>query len=115
MAVLSNNLNSTEHDAINHFKNQLAGHFERRVHLIQLFGSKARGDHTENSDIDILVIIDSLAEQDRDFVYELIMEIVGTYEIYISVTLCSKEEFDHYMEIPTIFIQNVMREGIRLD
>jgi len=45
------------------------------VHKIILFGSRARGDSTEYSDMDVLVILDKIySEMDRDYVSECARE-----------------------------------------
>ena len=107
-------LNKTEKKAVEEFKQLLINKLKGEVLLIQLFGSKARGDFHKDSDIDILVILKNASEKNKDIIYGMVTSLVRKYEIYLSVKIFSKEEFEYFKSIPTIFIQNVLREGIAL-
>ena len=105
---------TTEQAALREFKNQVVCKFGSEVLLIQLFGSYARGDFHQDSDIDILVVVKSVSEDHKDFIDELVMKLAGKYEIYISAILWPQKEFEYYQSIPTLFITNILREGIKL-
>ena len=100
-----------EKRAINDFKNQLSDKLKKNIISIQLFGSKARGDFTKDSDIDILVVLKQPSESQINYIYELTTSLIGKYGIYLSVKIFSENEFNYYKSIPTRFIANVLREG----
>jgi len=80
---------------------------------VRLFGSYARGDHNEDSDIDIMVIINvSVAEVGR-FRHD-ICRIAATLELQYNVTispvLYGKEEYDSRKTFG--FCKNVEAEGV---
>ncbi|MCA8975169.1 MAG: nucleotidyltransferase domain-containing protein, partial [Planctomycetes bacterium] len=60
VADLPSTLGDAERTAIGEFVDFIRGRFGRRVRQLQLFGSRARGEGNEDSDVDILVVIDDL-------------------------------------------------------
>lgn len=56
--------------AIERFHAAVREHFQQRLAEFVLFGSQARGDAHEESDVDILVVIDSLTEAERKLVFD---------------------------------------------
>ncbi len=79
-----------------------------------LYGSYARGKYDENSDIDILIILDSYPDtQKKDKIYEVCSSLNIKYEIWIDVSLISKKEMDT-IKGRQPFIQNALREGITI-
>jgi hypothetical protein len=49
----------------------LRSRFGERLQEFTLFGSRARGDAREDSDVDVLVVIDQLSERERGEVFDL--------------------------------------------
>jgi len=82
---------------------------------IYLYGSRARGDIHEESDWDILILLnkDKVSRLEeipfRDNIFDLELEC----EEVISIIALSKKEWLEKHSI-TPFYQNVMKEGIRL-
>lgn len=84
---------------------------------IYLYGSYARGDFDEDSDIDIVAIVkgDRLDLQDkcRNSVWALANELDLEYDVLTSPTVIPADEFDKYFsELP--YYQNILKEGKRL-
>jgi len=81
---------------------------------IVLFGSYARGDAEEYSDVDILIMVDDSAENMKKFDVQLDHvnhELTLKYEILISPLLISFENFVEYREVLP-FYMNVEKEGV---
>lgn len=80
-----------------------------------LFGSHARGDYRENSDWDILILLNQtnvsrLVEKEyRDILFETELEI----EVPISVFVFSKNDWEQKYNITPLY-QNIKKDGIRL-
>ena len=80
-----------------------------------LFGSQARGDAREESDWDLLALIDkekrSFSENFNDYTYPF-SEIGDKYGKYVSVKIYSNKD---WQERPSLLKYNVEREGIEIE
>lgn len=112
--MLLSKLNKNEKKAVIEFKSNLLSKLGKEVVSIRLFGSKARGDFRKDSDIDILVVLKDPKEDEIDYIYDLAMSLDIKYSFYLSVKIFSKKEYEYYKSIPTLFIENVLKEGINL-
>lgn len=104
----------TEEEAVRNFSGQIYRELGGDVVSISLFGSKARGDYKKNSDTDILVVLKNLSEDQISYIYGVVMDLVSEYKIYLSVKIFSEKEFEHYKNIQTMFINNVLRDRIKI-
>lgn len=81
---------------------------------IILYGSKARGDDTDESDWDILVLTDypvnfKIESKFRDHLYDLELELEEMFSLFVYY----KQEWNTKHRI-TPFYHNVIREGISI-
>jgi len=82
-----------------------------KLHSLVLYGSVAKGEALEDSDIDLLIITaDKRSKElvlsissDLDFEYE--------YKTLIAPVHLSKDEFYHLVKLGSPFLSNVMEEG----
>ncbi|TAF48619.1 MAG: nucleotidyltransferase domain-containing protein, partial [Oscillatoriales cyanobacterium] len=76
-----------------------------------LYGSQARDDAKNSSDIDLLIILNSLIHpcDEIDETADFIAQVCLDYDVVISWQFISSEQFQH-QESPFLF--NVKREGI---
>ncbi len=58
-------------EALARFRTALRERFGDRLRELVLFGSQARGEATEESDVDLLVVVDGLTEAERREVLDL--------------------------------------------
>lgn len=81
-----------------------------------VYGSYARGDYTENSDVDVMVLTslpENKIEPVEDSLYDAAFEILMEYGIQISVIVKNEEHFKYWLgALP--FYDNVEREGIEI-
>ncbi|RAP48502.1 MAG: hypothetical protein BZ136_04890 [Methanosphaera sp. rholeuAM74] len=76
---------------------------------IILYGSVARGDDTEESDIDILIVTtdsDELSDEINSIAVDIILE----KDEFISPHVMSKDHFEKTKDYP--FLKNVLEEGV---
>jgi predicted nucleotidyltransferase len=57
--------------ALSRFRAALDGRFGKRLRELVLYGSYARGEATEDSDVDVLVVVRGLTDEERREVFDL--------------------------------------------
>jgi predicted nucleotidyltransferase len=75
-----------------------------------LFGSVARGDDTDESDIDILIIIHTDNRQMESMIDKKVVDFILEKEEVISPHVMTEEHFNKTKDYS--FLQNVMAEGV---
>lgn len=103
-------LSSQEKKAILAFLNTFQRDKEPLERLV-LFGSKARGDSRQDSDVDLLAIIKKGTEER---IYEEVARILSLFGVYLSVKTFPRSEFKRLIGLKTPFMENVRQEGIVL-
>jgi len=80
-----------------------------------LYGSKARGEANEGSDIDIMVVLKDYEKWDEEHkkVFELVYSIEEKYGYDLLISTVIKKEKE-YVGRNTPLLLNVRKEGIRL-
>ena len=81
------------------------------IKLIILYGSVARGDDTEESDIDIL-IVSPIANEIKHEIHKLAIDIIFEKNEVISPRLMTEEHFNKTKDNP--FLTNVLKDGISI-
>lgn len=77
------------------------------IHEIVLYGSVARGEATEKSDVDVLVVLTEM--RDTDELFQLAFDVGMEYEVAIIPHIQTKTEFESRRGSP--FLKNVLQEG----
>ena len=101
-----------EKKAVLEFKDRMNRNFSNKIRLIELFGSKARGDSGKESDIDLLVITEKKDRRLRHRIYEDGLDIDLKYNVYLSLKVFPASEFSRFQKMNTPFMQNIKKEGI---
>ena len=80
----------------------------------KLFGSMARGDYDENSDIDLLVVVDSMADKKNFEKHDekLRNTIYGLFGRHLACYVNTKAEFQRKKKLAVM--KNIAKEGIKL-
>jgi predicted nucleotidyltransferase len=92
------------------FTEKVLEKYSDRIESIILFGSVARGETTDESDIDILVIGEISLEQLIDISYPLLLK----HKKYISPKDMEKTYFDELYQEEYSFVKNIVNEGVVL-
>jgi len=98
-------------EVLEEFKKEIEKLYGDRLKEIILYGSYARGDATEDSDIDLLIVLEGKVTPGKeiDRMIDIITEINLKYGVLISVYPVSEED---YKKVNSPLLINVRREGI---
>ena len=97
------------------FKERLKDTYGDRLRSVVLFGSSARDDFTEESDVDVLVVLKSIIDFDKDFntIFDLTLNVEKKYDDFVMISIISAKEEDYLSKV-TPFLLNVRKEGIQI-
>ena len=79
----------------------------------RLYGSEARGDARNDSDIDLLILVDkpSLSDEEEDLIFAPLYQIELRTGVLINPIIMPKQEWGRHV---SPFYINVENEGVRL-
>ena len=101
-------LTDQERKGLAHFLEQLETECGDRVQRVVLFGSRARGDHDAESDVDLLVV--TAEEQDK-----AVVDCLTPRDDVVFFTLAMSEaEYRRYQRLQFPLYVNLRRDGIEL-
>ena len=90
--------------------------YGKYLQSVILYGSYARGDYTEDSDVDIMILLDLTDSEIKEYRHQLseyTYEFYMTYDVDIKPIAKSKEHFMKWVENYP-FYANVNKEGVKL-
>ena len=91
--------------------------FNNRVSEAYLYGSFAREDYHEYSDVDILVTVDMDAEELSDYRSSLAginSELSLKHDVTVSITVKPTEHFKKYAAVLPYYM-NILKDGVRYE
>jgi predicted nucleotidyltransferase len=101
-----------EKDAIAELKKELSKKY--KLLWMKLIGSKARGDFDEESDIDIVIVIENVDWNIEKDIYEKCFYLGLKYDILISPIVYSEKDINDSLTRMTPFYRTVEAEGIMI-
>lgn len=105
-------MNPRDYNIALEFKSKLA----EAVELIdfKVYGSKARGDEDEFSDLDVFIEVASLDRKTKDLIDEIAWEVGLENLIVISPLVFTEDEIENSPLRASPILININEEGIRL-
>jgi predicted nucleotidyltransferase len=94
---------------------ELKERLSQAVDLIdfRIFGSRARGDEQEYSDMDVFIEVLSLPKEMKEKIFEIVWEVGFKNFIVISPLIFTKEEIENTPLKSSPMVKNISKEGIR--
>lgn len=96
------------------FKRRLLLKIKEHIRKIIIFGSRARGDSGQDSDLDVIALVDqkdeSLEKQIENTAYQLMLE--NDFQPMISLKVFSEDQFEDALNRGFSFYRYVVKEGI---
>lgn len=107
-------LSPTEWAALETFVDQVRSRYGGLVHRITLFGSRARGEGHEESDLDVAVILTGDEGKLRPTLIDLATDIFIQTGIKISPLVLSQRSFDALVQMERGIAVAIQHEGVDL-
>ena len=114
MPLLPSYVPLTLRHALCEARERLHAIYGSRLRRVVLYGSQARGDAREESDVDVLVVLDDVpnAYQEIKRMGDLKMDLFERYRLYVSLHPYAEEA---YQDTRRPFMWKVHAEGIELE
>ena len=107
-------LTPAEKGALERFVKAVRAEFGDRVERLVLFGSRARGEGHEESDVDVLVLVRGVTWQERYRIIDFATDIWRDTWIDISPLVRTPEDFAELERRELLIAEDINREGIPL-
>lgn len=104
----------TVRDIIYSFSQQMKNIFGSHLSKVIVYGSYARGDYKDNSDVDVMILVDLPEDKIKKMentVYDIAFDIEMDTGIDISPVLKSKTQYEYWADVLPYY-RNVREEGV---
>ena len=117
--ILDRTLTTVERVVLDRFVMMLRRHYEGRLAKLLVLGSRARGDASEDSDIDLLVVLEVAVDEEAsevDAVWRLLAEAKGGEVAYVPISplVMSAARFEELRRAERRLTLDAAAEGIAL-
>jgi predicted nucleotidyltransferase len=107
-------LTDRERRLVQDFVSLLRRRFDGQLVSAMLFGSRARGEATADSDLDVLVVMRDAPPETRKTIRHLAAEVWLEHDIYLSTRVWSQAHWQELAELQTGSYRNICQDGISL-
>jgi predicted nucleotidyltransferase len=107
-------LRSAERIALGRFARGMRARFGARLLDLRLFGSRARGEGHEESDVDVLVVVDGLTWAEGREITDLTGDLLTEHEVLISPFAVSAEHWARLRRLERRIVAEIDRDGVAL-
>jgi len=109
-------MNAKDRELILDFKKRLPPETSSHLRRIVIFGSRARGQVSEDSDLDLLVLVDEktpeIEKELEDIAYDVMWD--NDFKPIISLKVFSDLQYKNALNKDLSYYRNIEREGITL-
>lgn len=100
--------------ALESYKEQLSRRFGPRLVRVALFGSRARGAAREDSDVDVLILIEGIDFQEQREAAMIAGDVAVEQGVWLSPTVYRADRYQYLLDIESPFARAVEREHVLL-
>jgi predicted nucleotidyltransferase len=108
------NLNEREELAVRDFLAKVTDRFKGNYLFSLMFGSKARGDAHEGSDLDIAVVLENVDFNTKRTIYELAYDELLENDVDISPVVFAREAFERQKAAHFPLLREIERDMVAL-
>lgn len=80
----------------------------------RVFGSRARGDKDEYSDMDVFIEVESIDKELKEIIRNVVWEVGFEYSIYISPLIFTRYEIEDSPLRASPIVKNINEEGVKV-
>jgi len=107
-------LRAHERAALERYANHLRKRFGSRLRDLRLFGSRARGEGREDSDLDVLAVVDDLSSAEQLEAFRFCGDILTDHAVMVGGLLTSTAHWQSLRERERLIVREIERDGIPL-
>lgn len=104
----------TVRNIIYQFSQQMRSIFGSHLSKVIIYGSYARGDYQDNSDVDVMILVnlpeEAIKKKEND-VYDIAFEIEMNTGIDISPVIKNEAQYEYWVDVLPYY-RNVREEGV---
>lgn len=113
-AIASLPLTADERQALSEFRTTALVRFGHRLRELLLFGSRARGEGTAESDVDVAVVVDDLTGEEGRQLGWLAGDLLTKYSVLISPFAVSTAHMNDLRSRERLIAAEIARDGVPL-
>jgi uncharacterized protein len=114
VTVQSEHLLENEQSALQEYAKRLTEFLGEDIRHFWLFGSKARGDFDDDSDIDVLIVLRHLDPARRSVIRRMAARVSLDYDILINTHILEEAEWEKAVRFQGTIWREIERDGIPL-
>jgi predicted nucleotidyltransferase len=103
-----------EQRALRSFAEFVRQRFGSRLRDLRLFGSRARGTGHEDSDLDVLVVVDDLGSAEAREIAHYTGDLLTLHDVLVSSLAMSTERWQTLRDLERLIVREIDRDGIAL-
>ncbi len=113
-SMRNTSLTMKERRAVREFSKRIKASLKTQLLTMLLFGSKARGDSTDESDIDIFLLVKKNNVSVSSKVSKITADIYWEYDVILSPVEFSLYEQQRNLELESPFFESLYQEAMRI-
>jgi predicted nucleotidyltransferase len=115
-AATGKKMNEEDRSIILELKKRLPDTVKERIRKVVAFGSRARGEDSEDSDLDLLILVDRKAPEIEGKIEDIAYQVMWDHDFkpILSIKLFTESSYHDRVREGFSFYTNIEREGVPL-